>query len=146
MNQRRIRITGRPSGLGKTRVFLWIGQNPWQGIDLQDIRLAPLVQPDVDPAPVPDAEDLNRLPDDLLDPVFEIDFELGGTAEDLQRLIGLVPDPLGFIGIHRIRPRRQLGMIDLDDRQDFDIGRVPQHSNRELAPGQEMLDDDRLFV
>src|SRR4030043_1365658 len=146
MYQCRIRIAGRTGGFGKAGVFFRIGQDPGQRIDLQDVRLAPFVQPDVDPAPVPDAEDLDGLLDDVLDPVLEVTLELGGAAEDLERFFRLVPDPFGFVGIHRVRARRKLGMVDLDDGQDFKVRRVAQDADGELAPGEELFDDDRLLV
>src|SRR4030043_1182667 len=146
MYQYRIRIAGRTGGFGKAGVFFRVGQDPGQRIDLQDVWLAPFVQPDVDPAPVPDAGDLDGLLDDVLDPVLEVSLELGGAAEDLERFFRLVPDPFGVVGIHRVRARRKLGMVDLNDGQDFKVRRVAQDADGELAPGEELFDDDRLLV
>ena len=83
---------------------------------------------------------------EVLDAQLEVVGDVRRAVEDLERLLRPVPDPLGFVGIDGRRPLRELGVVDLDDRQDLDVGGIAEDADGELAAADEALDDDRLLV
>lgn len=146
MKQRRIGIAGCSGGFGKTGVIFRVRQDARQRVDLEDVGLASLIQPDVQAAPVPNPQHLATPPDDVFYLRLQRIVDFSRTAEDLERLFRPVPDPFGLVRINRIGLSRKLAVVDLDDGQNLEAGRVAQDADREFAASQKSFDDSRLSV
>ena len=114
-------------------------------VDLEDDGLAVLVEPDVDAAVAPAADDAEGLGRRLADGGGQRGVD-PGRADDLRPLIfdGRF-DPLGRVGHDRRDLPGQLRIVDLGQRQDLDLA-AAEEADVELAALQEVLDERRLLV
>ena len=115
-------------------------------VDLENVRHPARVAAEVDPRPVAAAQDAIGGERRTLDLESEGAVDLGGTAEDVEGRLRLVPDPLRLV---RVDGQRILGQgveVDLDEGEDARLFPVAQDPARELPAPQVALHDGGLAV
>src|SRR6266568_728044 len=140
-------VASNPRGFGEARIHRGIGDDAGQWVELDDIGHAEAIHANVDAAPVAAPEGAIRIERDALRLPAERFGDAGRRAlEDRERMLGRVPDPFGFVAVHRRRAVRQRREIESDDRQTAHVAVVAEDRDGELWSGQIGLDDDRLAV
>src|SRR5688572_9865784 len=124
LNQLLIPDSRGRSGLGQAGVVLWIGQNSWQWIDLDDIGNPRGIEPDVDSRPIAAAESVVRPQRHLFDCLAQRFVDRRRALEHPERLFRSIPDPFGFKAVDRQRPVRQGVEPNAHDRQDASIATI----------------------
>src|SRR5690606_5157998 len=94
---------GGASGLGEARVVSGIRKDPGKRIDLDDVRDAGRVDANVDARPVATAERAIGGEYSGFDRAAERIVDERGALEDLERVVGAVPEPLRLVAVHRER-------------------------------------------
>src|SRR5881396_4361327 len=98
-------VASNPRGFGEARIHRGIGDDAGQWVELDDIGHAEAIHPNVDAAPVAAPEGAIRIERDALRLPAERFGDAGRRAlEDRERMLGRVPDPFGFVAVHRGAP------------------------------------------
>src|SRR2546425_12906811 len=96
--------SGGTRRLREAGVIFRLGQYARERIQFKDMRLSRLVETDVDPAPIAATEDIVGLPANPFDFVPQGGRNPRRTFENIERVVGCVPDPLRFVGIDPVHP------------------------------------------
>src|SRR5215471_6749228 len=133
-------------GGGKARVAGRIRCNPWQRVELQNLRLPLRIETHVDTAPIPTLQRHKGSAAHIGDGAGEVSRDLGWTAQDIAGLWRRIPEPFGGIRLQGSRARWQHSEADLDQWQDRNLRAIPQQSYCKLPPSQKSFDERRLVI
>src|SRR5215211_3074258 len=142
-------VEAHPGGTRRFRkagIVRGVGENPGKGIDLDHVGLARRIQSDVDPRPVTTAKHAVGAEHDLFDRTPQLLSDPRGTFEDLEWLLGAIPDPLRLEAIDGKRALGERFEVHADDGKHACVIAVAEHCTGELSAGEVLLDDDRLLV
>src|SRR5712664_4962924 len=113
-----VAVTRDARGLGEARIHRWIGENPGQRVQLDDVGNSEAIHAHVDAAPIPAPQGTVGVQGDALRLTAERFANAGRrTLENLERMLACVPDPFRLVPVYGRRARRQCGEIESDDRQ-----------------------------
>src|SRR3954463_8816270 len=146
LNQLVVSDSSRPRGFRQTRVLRWIGKNSRQRVHLEDVRATGSVEADVDSRPVSAAKHAERIERNALNRRLKLAGDTRRALEDVERILGTIPDELGVVAVNRERAFGQRLEIHSNDGEHRRTGGVAQHRAREFLAGQKLLDQNRLVV
>ena len=136
----------RSRGFRQTRVVRGIRKNSGKRIHFEHVRHSHGIEPNIDPCPVAAAEDAEGVERNSLNRRLKISRDTSGTLENVERILGTIPDELRIEAVDRERALGQRLEIHPDDGQHGRIATVADHGASEFLAGQIFLDENRLLV
>ena len=97
----------RSRGLRQTRIVRWIGKNSRQRVYFEHVWISESIETDVDSCPVSAAEHTEGIERYSLNRRLKLSRDTRRTLENIQRILGTIPDKLRIEAVNRESALRQ---------------------------------------
>src|ERR1700681_843380 len=146
LNELFIADSRRTSGFRQARIVRRIGKNSRQRIHFEHVRFSGSIETDIDSRPVSAAEHTASIERYTLNRRLKLPCDTRRTLENIERILGTIPDELRIEAVNGERAFGQRLEIHTDNGQYGRIVTVADHSARKFLAGQIFLDENRLLV
>src|SRR5712671_2998761 len=146
LNQLFVSDAGCSRGLRQTRIVRRIGKNSRKRIYFEHVRPSAGIEANIDSRPVSAPEHAEGIERNSLNGRTKLLRDTGWTLENVERILGTIPDELRVEAINRKRAFGQRLEIHSHDRQHRRVGTVAEDGAGELLAGQKFLHQNRLPV
>src|SRR5258706_16376643 len=136
----------RSRGFRQTRIIRRIGKNSRQRIRFQHVRLSVGIEADIDSCPVSATKHAERVERYALNRRLKLSRDTRWTLENVERILGTIPDELRVEAVNRKRALGQRLEIHRDQGQHRRFGAIAEDRAGELLARQKFLDENRLPI